>query len=98
MPSSNSHSVGWNGAERRTRTDDRRQTNGRRVPQERRLDERVTSLSKQQLSLMGRFRKLTRPRLGVDRRKGSDQRVMDDRRNTCPAALLTKEELSALLE
>ncbi len=98
MPSSNSHPVGWNGTERRTSTDDRRQTNGRRVPQERRLDERVASISKQQLSLMGRFRKLTRPRLGVDRRKGSDQRIIDDRRNTCPASLLTKEELSALLE
>ena len=93
----NSQSVDWNGVERRT-TNGRRQTNSRRSPRERRLDNRVTSLSKQQLSLINLLRKLIRPRLGVDRRKGSDQRIMDDRRNNYPAPILTQEELSALLK
>lgn len=98
MPSSRSQSAKWNGVERRTATRDRRQVNNRRGARERRLDKRVGSGSKQQMSLLDRFRKLTRPRLGVDRRKGSDRRIMGDRRKSCPAALLTREELAALLE
>lgn len=98
MQSSNSQSGNWNGVERRTNTRDRRQSNGRRSPRERRLDKRVASNSKRPLSLLDRLRKLTRPRLGVDRRKGGDQRILGDRRKSYPAALLTKEELAALLE
>ena len=40
---------------------------------------------------------LVHPRLGVDRRKGTNQRIPDDRRGKNPAFLLTQEEISALL-
>jgi hypothetical protein len=81
----------------RETTSDRRNDNYRRSLQERRADKRTPSGSRQRLSLKNWFRALIHPRLGVDRRKGADQRINNDRRGKNPATLLTQEELTALL-
>lgn len=82
--------------DRRGRVLDRRGVD-RRLWQERRVDRRNLTKRKCRLSLKNWIRFLTKPRLGVDRRK-ADQRVFEERRGTNPVSLLTKEELSALLE
>ncbi len=86
-----------NNNDRRNRAFDRRHGVDRRSRLERRVDRRGGPKGKRRLSLANWIRSLVKPRLGVDRRK-NDQRVYEDRRGMNPASLLTKEELSALLE
>ena len=98
MLSSSPDSIDWNGADRRNSSYARRQRGDRRSRLERRLDIRVESTTaRHNLSLKNWFRMLVHPRLGVDRRKGINQRIFDDRRGKNPAFILTQEEISALL-
>jgi len=83
----------WDGTERRKKN--RRQNNRRKNP-ERRCDTRENR-QKQKKTLRIWVRSLTNARLGVDRRKGKDQRTLHDRRNPSPRSMLTKEELADLL-
>ena len=62
---------------------------------ERRTDRRDMSARKR--SLLGWLRAITHLRLGVDRRKGGDQRIRD-RRSSSLRSLLTKDELDELLK
>ncbi|MEA1934762.1 MAG: hypothetical protein U9N60_10110 [Thermodesulfobacteriota bacterium] len=97
MLSSSPDSTDWNGADRRSSSYVRRQRGDRRSRLERRLDRRIASTARHSLSLKNRLRMLIHPRLGVDRRKGTNQRISDDRRKRNPAFILTQEEISALL-
>ncbi|WP_457575810.1 hypothetical protein [Desulfomarina sp.] len=83
----------WDGTERRKKN--RRQGN-RRKSMERRCDTRENR-RKQKKNLRTWVRSLTNSRLGVDRRKGKDQRTIHDQRNPSPRSMLTKEELADLL-
>lgn len=67
----------------------------RRNSGERRRDPRDGNQTRKR-SLFAWLRSLTRSRLGVDRRKGIEQRMFD-RRCSGPRSLLTQEELEALL-
>ncbi len=81
--------------ERRSRQGCRRSgKDRRRANHERRCD--VRTGQKTRKSLYAWFRSLTNPRLGVDRRKNVDQRVLSDRRQRTPRSLLTQEELNDL--
>ena len=86
----------WDGTERRSTNSCRRKNPDRRRGTERRHDPRHAGKSRRR-SIIAWFRSLTRNRLGVDRRKGGDQR-MYDRRCSGPRSLLTQEELEALLK
>ena len=84
--------------DRRDRVFDRRQGVDRRLRQERRADRRYLPKGKKhRVSFKNRISALTSPRQGVDRRK-AEQRVFEERRGANPASLLTRDELSALLE
>ncbi len=81
--------------ERRSREGCRRSgKDRRRANYERRCD--VRDGQKPRKNLYAWFRSLTNPRLGVDRRKNGDQRVLADRRQRTPRSLLTQEELNDL--
>ncbi len=68
---------------------DRRQRN------ERRTDPREQSGHK---SVWAWIRSIFKPRVGVDRRKGSDRRQPRQPSESSPSATLTKEELDQLLD
>ncbi len=85
----------WDGTERRKKSR-RQDNNDRRRSVERRCDTR-DSRRKPKKTLRTWVRSLTNARLGVDRRKGKDQRTIHDRRNPSPRSMLTKEELADLL-
>lgn len=67
----------------------------RRVKPERRLDTRTNTVKKQGLKIW--VKSLTSPRLGVDRRKGSDQRSSSSLPSNNIKSLLTQEEIADLL-
>ncbi|SHO42764.1 hypothetical protein [Desulfopila aestuarii] len=85
----------WDGIERRSHNSCRRQNPDRRNTGERRLDPRKGNQARKR-SFLAWLRSLTRSRLGVDRRKGTEQRLFE-RRCSGPPSLLTQEELEALL-
>ncbi|MFW2365609.1 MAG: hypothetical protein ACN4GW_04285 [Desulforhopalus sp.] len=88
---------GWDGVERRNPNNQRR-ISDRRSYRERRSDTRGNS-QKPRRRLSAWFRSLIRARLGVDRRKNIDRRVLPDRRHQkTPSSLLTKDELADLLK
>ncbi|THB74462.1 MAG: hypothetical protein D6B25_13485 [Desulfobulbaceae bacterium] len=87
----------WSGVDRRSGDRCRRSGTDRRVSGERRVDRRGATSSKKR-GLKAWVRTLTNPRLGVDRRKGVDQRAGDSRRDIKINSLLTQEELSDLLK
>ncbi len=84
----------WDGKERRGSGRCRRRSRDRRSLRERRLDHRQGHGRKR--SLVAWIRSVFRARLGVDRRKKSEQRGRD-RRYFSPRSLLTKDELRDLL-
>ena len=86
----------WDGTERRKPNSCRRKSE-RRSPLERRYDRREGAQKKNR-TFYGWLRSLIKARLGVDRRKYIDQRVVADRRNPAPRSMLTKEELADLLK
>lgn len=86
----------WDGIERRKPNHQRRQTD-RRSYRERRIDTRDSN-QRPKRKLSAWLRSLLRARLGVDRRKNIDRRVLADRRNVRPSSLLTKDELADLLK
>ena len=87
----------WNGQERRITEGIRRDSPERRAPNERRFDRRYSALAPKR-SLKSWVRSLSKARLGVDRRKGSERRFSDDRRSQVLQSLLTPEELADLLQ
>ncbi|MCP4338370.1 MAG: hypothetical protein GY799_05645 [Desulfobulbaceae bacterium] len=86
----------WDGTERRKPNSCRRNCE-RRSTLERRYDRREGA-QKTNRTFYGWLRSLVKARLGVDRRKYIDQRVVADRRNPSPRSMLTKEELADLLK
>lgn len=84
----------WDGVERRSQNSCRRRNPDRRNCSERRQDPRRGKTRRR--SLLAWIRSLIRGRLGVDRRKGVEQRMFE-RRCSGPRSLLTREELEALL-
>ncbi|MGW8192907.1 MAG: hypothetical protein ACWGOX_01455 [Desulforhopalus sp.] len=86
----------WDGVERRNPNRQRRQGD-RRSYRERRVDTRDGN-QRPRRKLSAWWRSLIRARLGVDRRKNGDRRILADRRNARPSSLLTKDELSDLLK
>lgn len=86
----------WDGTERR-KPDSSRRVSDRRTNHERRCDRRNTA-EKKPRDLVGWLRSLVKTRLGVDRRKRFDQRVIANRRRFTPRSMLTKEELADLLK
>lgn len=84
----------WDGVERRQPGSCRRQSSDRRRSPERRQDTRINSNPKR--SVKARIRSIIGVRLGVDRRKGWDRRIIE-RRSTGIHSLVTPEELDALL-
>ncbi len=89
-------SKSWDGIERRKPNSCRR-IGERRSSRERRHDRRGGNKNKNR-SFYGWLRSLVKARLGVDRRKNTDRRVIADRRNPMPRSMLTKEELADLLK
>ena len=73
----------------------RRKGNDRRSSSERRTDRRAGSTQKR--SLKAWVRSITNPRLGVDRRKGGDQRIIDTSSSQLKS-LLSSEEIEDLLK
>jgi hypothetical protein len=86
----------WDGLERRKPNSCRR-TADRRARAERRCDRR-NDAEKHNRSFYGWLRSLAKARLGVDRRKNSDQRITPNRRRFTPRSMLTREELADLLK
>lgn len=86
----------WDGIERRKPNSCRRQSE-RRSSRERRYDRREGT-TKNNRGFYGWIRSLLKARLGVDRRKRIDRRVVADRRSPTPRSMLTKEELADLLK
>lgn len=86
----------WNEKERRRPTKERRGSLERRFDTERRFDFRE-ALPPVRRSLMAWVRSLTNARLGVDRRKGGERRIVD-RRSEELRSLLTPEEIADLLQ
>ncbi|MFV0435877.1 MAG: hypothetical protein ACK5PS_00585 [Desulfopila sp.] len=87
----------WDGIERRRGPNScRRRNPDRRQGRERRHDPRNGDPQPRR-SLAAWLRSIFNARLGVDRRKGGDQRSRK-RRNDRPRSILTKEELDALLK
>ncbi len=84
----------WDGVERRQPDSCRRQSSDRRRSPERRQDTRINSNPKR--SVKARIHSMISARLGVDRRKGGDRRIIE-RRSTGIRSLVTPEELDALL-
>ena len=84
----------WDGVERRSSNSCRRQNSDRRKSQERRRDIRIECNCKR--SVKARIRSIISGRLGVDRRKGGDRRMID-RRCCTIHSLVSPEELEALL-
>ena len=84
----------WDGVERRQPDSCRRQSTDRRRSPERRLDTRINSNPKR--SVKAKIHSIISARLGVDRRKGGDRRIIE-RRSTSIRSLVTPEELDALL-
>ena len=93
----NQESQIWDGIERRNPRLIRR-TGERRSREERRFDPRLPSPKQQHRNLLAFIRSLKHMRLGVDRRKNTDQRILPDRRNRAPRSLLTREEIADLLK
>ena len=88
---------GWDGIERRNPNNQRRKSD-RRSYRERRIDTRGDA-QRPRRRISAWFRSLIRARLGVDRRKNGDRRVLPDRRRPqTPSSLLTKAELADLLK
>lgn len=85
----------WDGTERR-RPHSCRRVSDRRNSRERRFDRR-TATERHSRGFLGWLRSLTKARLGVDRRKIPDQRVIANRRKLTPRSMLTREELKDLL-
>jgi hypothetical protein len=86
----------WDGNERRQLHSCRR-VSDRRANQERRFDRR-NAPEKHSRSFYGWLRSLAKARLGVDRRKNFDQRIIANRRSFTPRSMLTREELADLLK
>lgn len=85
----------WDGVERRSPNSCRRRSQERRMMQERRRDPRNGASARRSLTAI--IKSFTHGRLGVDRRKGFDQRLFE-RRCSGPRSLLSQEELDALLK
>jgi hypothetical protein len=86
----------WDGTERRKPHSCRRLAD-RRCHQERRYDPRSHREVSSPRGFYGWLRSLIRARLGVDRRKSDDQRMIN-RRHFSPRSMLTREELADLLK
>ncbi len=86
----------WDGTERRKPNSCRRIAE-RRSALERRCDRRESTPAKNR-TMYGWLRSLVKTRLGVDRRKYFDRRIVADRRSTSPRSMLTQEELTDLLK
>ncbi|WP_136809322.1 hypothetical protein [Desulfosediminicola flagellatus] len=84
----------WNDVERRKPNSCRRKTPDRRNSVERREDPRNGRTKKRTFTAW--IRSITKGRIGVDRRKGLEQRIYE-RRNNGFRSLLTQEEIDALL-
>ncbi len=84
------------GVDRRGNVGERRSFSERRAAVERRFDFREGEPPVRR-SLMAWLRSLLNIRLGVDRRKGGEQRISADRRSQELRSLLTPEELADLL-
>ena len=82
--------------ERRTPVHERRENQERRFDKERRFDFREANPPVRR-SLIKWIRSLTNARLGVDRRKGVERRIID-RRSEELRSLLTPEEIADLLK
>ena len=87
----------WDGIERRNDAGERRAFSDRRLSHERRFDYREANPPARR-SIKSWMRSLSNARLGVDRRKGAERRMHDDRRSQELRSLLTPEELAALLQ
>lgn len=87
----------WDGVERRKLTRERRRASDRRSTHERRFDFREAH-SPVRRSLKSWVRSLVNARLGVDRRKGGDRRILTNRRSQELHSLLSPEELADLLK
>ncbi len=87
----------WDGLERRQRGGGRRLSISRRHVQERRYDYREADPPAKR-SIKSWMRSLSNARLGVDRRKGAERRLLRDRRSLQLRSLLSPEELAALLQ
>lgn len=74
----------------------RARSNDRRVKKERRRDTRT--MTDQKYGFKAWVKSLTSPRLGVDRRKGSDQRRLFSPASHSMKSLLTQEEIADLLK
>ena len=85
----------WNEIERRKPARERRESSNRRFKDERRFDFRDAHPPARR-SVAAWVRSLTNARLGVDRRKGTERRVVD-RRSTELQSLLTPQEIADLL-
>jgi len=85
----------WDGIERR-RPNSCRRVAERRSNLERRCAPRTGNTASPR-GLYGWLHSLIRIRLGVDRRKNPDQRVLN-RRQFSPRSMLTREELADLLK
>lgn len=85
----------WDGTERRKPYSCRR-ISDRRANQERRTDRR-NAAEKHSRGFYGWLRSLAKARLGVDRRKNFDKRIIANRRRFAPRSMLTREELADLL-
>ena len=77
--------------------DCRRAGGDRRINSERRFDPRGGAEGSKR-SLKAWIRSLTNPRIGIDRRKGSDRRRARSGKTINIKSLLTREELSDLLK
>ncbi|MBU0942895.1 MAG: hypothetical protein KJ804_14655 [Proteobacteria bacterium] len=86
----------WNGIERR-KAGSRRRAADLLIDQERRCDRR-NGAEKKSRSLIGWLRSYLKPRLGVDRRKTVDRRVLAKQYIFNSGSLLTREEIADLLE
>jgi len=85
----------WNEVERRKPEKERRVSSDRRYPEERRFDFREAQPPVRR-SMKAWMRSLTNARLGVDRRKGAERRMVD-RRSEELRSLLTPEEIADLM-
>lgn len=86
----------WNETERRKPARERRENSDRRFKDERRFDFREAHPPARR-SVTAWMRSLTNARLGVDRRKGSERRIVD-RRSAMLRSLLTHQEIADLLK
>jgi hypothetical protein len=86
----------WDKTERRTPVRERREKTERRFDAERRFDFREADPPVRR-SVKAWMRTLTNARLGVDRRKGIERRIVD-RRSEELRSLLTPEEIADLLK